>query len=92
MKQDERHERGALSFLMYEGRYEGIAEIVWCRSGQEKYDEGFPLYIPQECSSPIPALPLREILVALQVRDDAQGIVHSRDRFPVHDSIESSDR
>jgi hypothetical protein len=28
----------------------------------------------------------------LQVRDDAQGIVHSRDRFSVHDSIESSDR
>jgi hypothetical protein len=52
----------------------------------------FPDYIPKESSLPIPDLPLTESLVALHVRDDAQGIVHFQGRFPVHDSIESSDR
>ncbi len=68
MKQDERHAGVVVSLLTYDGRYEGIAEIVRCfERARKNMIMDFPLYIPQESSSPIPALPLREILVALQV-------------------------
>jgi hypothetical protein len=51
MKQDERHAGVVLSLLTYDGRYEGIAEIVRCfERARKNMIMDFPLYIPQESS------------------------------------------
>jgi hypothetical protein len=44
MKQEESHAGVALSFLMYDGKYEGIAEGAG--ACQEKYEYGFSWLYP----------------------------------------------